>query len=210
MDGMSTQDLFHRDLVIEVAIAIAVFVLVTGTMFFAVAWFRRKPGREPTRVNSHPKLEAAYGVAVAAIAIFLIVNSITTNDDRLDTKPAVTINVTAFQWCWRFQYPGGPTVAGRCVGGDVPTAVVPVGKVIRFDVTSDDVVHAFWIPYLKYKTYAYPDHVNSFEARFSKAGTYQGRCAEFCGLYHSDMEFEVKAVPAADFSNWIAQRSSTS
>lgn len=203
---MSPQDLFDRDLLIEVPIAIAVFVLVTGTMLFAIARFRRHPGREPSHVSSHPKLEAVYGVAVAAVAVFLVVNSITSNGDRLDTKPAVTVDVTAFQWCWKFQYTGGPTVVGRCVGGDVPTAVVPVGEVVRFEVTSDDVIHAFWIPYLKYKTYAYPDHVNSFEARFAKAGTYEGRCAEFCGLYHSDMEFRIKAVPATDFSGWLAQK----
>lgn len=201
---MSPQDLFHRDLLIEVPIAIAVFVLVMTTMLFAVARYRRQPGREPSHVTSHSKLEAVYGVAVAVVAIFLVVNSITTNDDRLDSRPAVTIKVTGFQWCWKFQYPGGRTVTGHCVGGDVPTAVVPVGEVVRFDVVSDDVVHAFWIPYLKYKTYAYPDHVNSFEARFSKAGTYQGRCAEFCGLYHSDMAFKIRAEPAGDFAVWAA------
>jgi cytochrome c oxidase subunit 2 len=206
---MSPQNLFHHDFAIEVPIAVAVFVLVTGTMLFAVAWFRRRPGREPSRTHSHPALETVYGVVVAAVAIFLVVNSITTNGDRLSSKPAVRISVTGFQWCWRFQYVApsvGPTVTGRCVGGDVPTAVVPVGQVVRFDVTSDDVIHAFWIPYLKYKTYAYPGHVNTFEARFAKPGTYVGRCAEFCGLYHSDMEFRIQAVPGAQYGQWMTRQ----
>jgi len=213
---MSPQYLFHRDFVLEVAIAAAVFVLVTAAMLFAVVWFRRRPGREPSHSHSHPKLETAYGLVVAAVAIFLVVNSITTNGERLAAKPAVQINVTAFQWCWRFQYAGvggitppGPTITGRCVGGDVPTAEVPVGKVVRFTVTSDDVIHAFWIPYLKYKTYAYPGHVNSFDATFAEPGTYEGRCAEFCGLYHSDMEFRIRAVPVGEYTTWLAQRPSS-
>lgn len=206
---MSPQNLFHHDFAIEVPIAAAVFVLVTGTMLFAVAWFRRRPDKEPSHAHSHPVLETVYGLAVAAVAIFLVVNSINTNGQRLNAKPAVRIAVTAFQWCWRFQYGGaaaGPTVTGRCVGGDPPTAVVPVGEVVRFDVTSDDVIHAFWIPYLRYKTYAYPGHVNSFEARFARAGTYEGRCAEFCGLYHTDMEFRIRAVAPGQYSQWLSQQ----
>ena len=201
---MTPQDLFHRDFALEVAIAAAVFAAVTGVMLFAVGRFRRRPGTEPSRVTSHSKLELVYGVAVAAVAIFLVANSITTNGERLSAKPSVQIDVTGFQWCWKFKYGAGPTVTGRCVDGDVPVAVVPVGQVVRFNVTSDDVIHAFWIPYLKYKTYAYPGHVNSFEARFDRAGTYPGRCAEFCGLYHAEMQFRVRSVPPAEFQRWLA------
>lgn len=212
---MSPQDLFHRDFLLEVVIAAAVFVVITGVMFFAVARFRRRPGSEPSHVTSHSKLELVYGAAVAALAIFLVANSITTNGERIDAKPSLQIDVTGFQWCWKFHYvtagsgaggsaASGPTVTGRCVDGNVPVAVVPVGQVIRFDVTSDDVIHAFWIPYLKYKTFAYPGHVNSFEARFTAPGTYPGRCAEFCGLYHAEMQFKIRSVPAAQFQQWLA------
>jgi cytochrome c oxidase subunit II len=182
-----------------------VFALITGGVLFAVAFRRRRAGREPSQKTSYKKLEAVYAGVVAAVALFLIVNSITSNGRLLNRRPAVTINVTAFQWCWRFQYQGSPVaVSGQCLTTrDIPTFVVPAGQVIRFNVTSTDVIHAFWIPYLRYKVYAFPNHVNTFQAIFSRPGSYVGRCAEFCGLYHPQMDFTARATTPGAFRSWL-------
>jgi cytochrome c oxidase subunit 2 len=201
---VSPQNLFHQEFSLEVAIAGAVFALITAVMLGAILIFRRRSGRGPSETTSHTRAEAVYGIFVAAVAIFLIVRSVQTNGERLDTRPAVTVAVTGYQWCWKFAYPGSSKqVAGVCADGSYPTAVVPAGEVIRFQVTSDDVIHAFWVPYLRFKTYAYPHHVNSFEARIARPGDYPGRCAEFCGLYHSYMAFAIRAVPPAEYSAWL-------
>jgi cytochrome c oxidase subunit 2 len=119
----------------------------------------------------------------------------------------MTVNVTAYQWCWRFAYPGtAVTVAGDCLDGKYPTLVVPTGESIRFNVTSVDVIHGFWIPAIRFKIWAYPNHVNSFENTFSTVGRYFGECSEFCGLYHYTMKFEVETLPPSQFRSWLAEQ----
>jgi cytochrome c oxidase subunit 2 len=202
---MTPQSLFHHDFGIEVPIAVAVFVLITSGVLFAVVFRRRRPGRQPSQKTSYKTLEAVYAGVVSAVALFLIVNSVTSNNRQLDRRPAVTVNVTAFQWCWLFQYQGsGVAVSGQCLtDSDIPTFLVPAGQVIRFNLTSADVIHAFWIPYLRYKVYAFPNHVNTFEATFPRPGSYAGRCAEFCGLYHNRMDFTARATPPGQFASWL-------
>jgi cytochrome c oxidase subunit 2 len=119
-------------------------------------------------------------------------------------KPAATVQVTGYQWCWRFAYEGTPrTVTGQCEGGSPPVLVVPAGKPVRIDVTSADVIHAFWLPDQRFKINAYPGQVNTFTITFPKPGTWIGRCAQVCGLYHFDMDYYVQAVPAAAFATFL-------
>jgi cytochrome c oxidase subunit 2 len=206
---MTPQSLFHHDFAIEVPIAIAVFALITGGVLYAVIFRRRRPGREPSSKTSYTKVEMVYTGVVAAAALFLVVNSLTSNGRLMNRRPAVTVNVTAFQWCWRFQYQGtNVAVSGQCLSdSDMPTFVVPAGQVIQFNLTSADVIHAFWIPYLRYKVYAFPNHVNTFQASFSRQGTYAGRCAEFCGLYHHRMDFTAKVTTPGQFQTWLRSQS---
>jgi cytochrome c oxidase subunit 2 len=67
--------------------------------------------------------------------------------------------------------------------------VLPTGRPVEIDVTSTDVIHAVWVPYLEYKIYAYPDHVNRFTVTLTHDGRWIGRCAQICGLYHYAMDF---------------------
>jgi cytochrome c oxidase subunit 2 len=80
-----------------------------------------------------------------------------------------------------------------------PTLVVPIGEEIRFSLTSRDVIHAFWIPSLRFKRDAFPGRQTLFGLSFARAGVHRGVCAEFCGLHHADMSFRVRAVPRARF-----------
>ncbi len=151
-------------------------------------------------------LEPTALVLLLCVAVFLVWFDVSHNvaEGAPQDSPALTVQVTGFQWCWRFDYVGkGVTVTGTCAHGNDPVLVLPTGRTIRFEVTSEDVIHGFWVPYLRFKTYAMPDHVNTFEVKLDSAGTWPGRCAVFCGLYHAFMDFSVHAVSPSAFSNWL-------
>ena len=120
-------------------------------------------------------------------------------------RPGLQIDVTAFQWQWRFAYPGGFSADGS---REQPAElVVPEDTTVRFTLTARDVVHAFWVPTLRFKRDAFPDHTEEFDLVFPDAGSYTGRCAEFCGLRHANMEFDIVVLPRQQFDAWLAERS---
>ncbi len=140
---------------------------------------------------------------VAAVAAFLVVFSFTQNRSAHRT-PALTIKVTGFQWCWRFAYRGtGVSVTANCVDGHLPTLVVPVGELVAFQVTSADVIPSMWIPSLRFKLFAYPDYVNTFETAVPRTGSWEGECSEFCGQYHYAMHFTLRAVTPSEYRSWL-------
>lgn len=206
---MSFRHVFARVFPLESVIAAVVFGLVVLAMLvaFAVSRHRRRAGLPPARREHLPRVEAVFGVALAGMAAFLVFTSFTANAQDYPAKtvrPAVTVRVTAFQWCWRFGYAGSPvTVTGSCRDGRYPVLEVPAGVPVKFDVTSVDVLHAFWVPYLDTKVDAFPGHVTSFTTTVAHPGQWIGRCAQYCGLYHSEMDFWLKAVPQAQFSSWL-------
>ncbi|HLI40164.1 MAG TPA: hypothetical protein VKV35_00755 [Streptosporangiaceae bacterium] len=157
--------LFRQD----AAIAVVVFALIMAGIAAAVAlaWRRRARGLGPSRRSQASKLEIGYVVLLLGMMVFLVDSSFTANGaDHVDPKPAMRVEVIAFQWCWRFHYEGTPvTTVGECEqpgGVPLPTLVLPAGTPVELDVTSRDVVHAFWVPHMRFKMYAYPDHTNSF------------------------------------------------
>jgi cytochrome c oxidase subunit 2 len=193
----------------DVTIACVVFGLVIVTMIvaFGLSWYRRRSGKPPARKSTANRVEITYLAALAGIAVFLVISSFSANAKDFpssDPKPAMRVQVTAFQWCWRFQYTGPPvTVTARCQGGPLPTLMLPTGRPVELDVTSTDVVHAFWVPYLREKMYAYPGHTNKFTVTLTHTGRWIGRCAQLCGLYHYQMDFYLQAVPPAQFDHWL-------
>lgn len=197
---------FDHTFRVEVIIASVVFGLIMAVFLGSIirSWTRR--GRTPSHKTSYKKTEAVYLSVVAAMAVFLVTFSLTENRSAAAT-PAMTVEVVGYQWCWRFEYRGTPvSVTADCVDGHLPTLVVPTGERIRFDVTSDDVIHAVWIPHLRYKLFAYPHYVNTFETTFTQAGTWAGECSEFCGTYHYAMHFYLRAEPPAQFRSWLQSR----
>lgn len=109
---------------------------------------------------------------------------------------ALTVDVTAQQWEWSFAYPGGVTD----VDGELH---IPVDRDVELRMQSIDVVHSLWVPALGGKLDVLPDHVNTLILRADEVGTYLGRCAEFCGLNHAEMEFAVVAHSQDDFEAWL-------
>jgi cytochrome c oxidase subunit II len=170
---------------------------------------RRRHGRGPSKRAEANKLEIGYVAMLTAIAVFLMVTSVVANSQDFPDppKPALRVQVIAYQWCWRFHYEGQPvTVTGQCEGGSLPVLVLPVGRPVELDVTSIDVIHAFWVPYLRVKMYAYPGHTNRLTVTLSHAGRWIGRCAQLCGLYHYQMDFYVQAEPPAAFGRFLRAR----
>jgi cytochrome c oxidase subunit 2 len=202
-------------------IAVAVIVLVWLGLFALVIRYRSGDGDDswPEQVHERTRVEAAYVAVLAVIAALLVFLTFSAMD-RLSAelpreaaaagRPAghLTIDVVAARWNWRFDYRGlGIEQAGD--GRSIPTLVVPVGDV-RFTATSVDVIHSFFIPYLRFKRDAFPKRHTSFTLGFGEAGYHrgEGECAEFCGLRHAYMQFNVRVLQPAAFAVWVRARRS--
>jgi cytochrome c oxidase subunit 2 len=202
--------LFTQDAIIAWVVFGLVILAVTGAMGYS--WYRGRRGQGPLRAAERNRLELGYLGALAGMAIFLVISSFSANakDYPDPPKPAVRVEVTGYQWCWRFHYEGTPvTATGQCQGqgnqepGNLPVLVVPVGEPVRFDVTSSDVIHAVWMPQWRFKVYAYPGQVNSATLTIPQAGRWMNRCAQLCGLYHYEMDFWLQAVPPSAFQRYL-------
>lgn len=209
---MQFQDPFARMISFESVIAAVVFVVVAVAVSLALV-LSRKRSRDTRRRSSHPAVEVGYAILLAAIAgVITFVTASTQNSLTASVQPsrpaAVEVDVDSFQWCWRFHYPStGKTVTGLCAPRDsaLPTMVVPTGEPVRLRITSTDVQHSFWVPDLRVKVDSFPDHVNTVTLTFDRPGQWLGRCAEFCGSFHSTMDFYVRAVSPQDYQRWLAQ-----
>jgi cytochrome c oxidase subunit 2 len=184
-------------------IAIGVFAVVLGTLaILLVAGHRRRtPGG---RTEALP-LEATYAAALTAVVVVLLVITFRaeTPIDSVAARPALRVRVTAAQWSWRFTYPGGRTVLAVSTWRP-PVALVPTGQVVEFSGSSHDVIHGFFVPKLQFQRQLLPGYVTRFDLRFDTPGLYPGQCSVYCGEQHSQMHFELRAVPPAQFRRWLA------
>jgi cytochrome c oxidase subunit 2 len=183
---------------------VVVAAVVFGLVLFAVIRYRRRGDEYPRAKDRRTILESVYAVFLTAIAVVLVTLTFRTEDkvDAVASTGGVRVNVVAFQWQWQFSYPE----SGRVVLGTParpPTLVLPVDTVVRFDGVSRDVIHSFWIPAAKFKRDEFPKRHTQFDLSFDRTGTYIGRCAEFCGLHHADMDFFVRVVTRAEFHSWL-------
>lgn len=161
------------------------------------------------------RLEAAGGGLVVLVLLVLVafaprlppVADRTTGWLRSSQRP-LTVEVTAYQWGWRFAYRGTDVqVASRT--GVVPELVVPAGEPVRFTLTSADVVHSFHLPDPLFERAAIPGETVAFELRFDRIDRYAGRCGVYCGLPHTTMQFAVRVLPPDAFSRWLRAASAS-
>lgn len=191
-------------------IAVGVFVLVLAVVVFVALRYRRRgDGRVPNQRTSAPVVEGLYALILAVVAAVLVGATFSTEsrEDRAGRPAAVEVSVTAAKWRWRFDYPGEGISE---IGTDTtpPTLTVPAGATIRFTMRSQDVIHSFWIPALRFKRDAFPLRSTRFELVFDRVGFHSagGACAEYCGLHHGDMSFGVDVLRPPEFARWVAQR----
>lgn len=196
----------------------------------------RRGGAAPAQIRGNAPLEIGWTVAAAAILVVLTVLTFVYLDDitnppasgpgGLESAQGVqhasidqpdppggsplTIAVNGQQYLWRYDYPAPdlPGDAGPAEGQlfTYHTMVVPVDTTITLEITSQDVVHSWWIPELGGKADAVPGHVNETWFKVSEPGVYEGQCAELCGENHADMLGEVLALPVDEYQAWVEQQ----
>jgi len=195
-------------------------LVVGGIVYALIAWslirYRRRRSDPEDAMGASFRVHVPIEVVYTAIPIVIVVGLFAAafrTEDRVDDvvpHPNVVLHAEAFAWGWRFTYDepagGSFTVVSPPSGAGVPGPVIelPLGETVRVVLTSDDVIHAFWVPGFLFKRDAIPGRTSEFDLSPTAAGTYRGECAEFCGLNHSYMVFTVKVVDPATYRSWIA------
>ena len=113
-------------------------------------------------------------------------------------EDVLRIDVTAHRWWWAVSYPD----QGIALRNELH---IPIGVPVHVHLTSEDVIHSFWVPRLAGKLDAIPGHTNVLRLQADQTGTFQGRCAEFCGIGHAHMDFTVEAHAQEDFNDWVEE-----
>jgi cytochrome c oxidase subunit 2 len=184
-----------------VGIGVFICVFVGFTLFR----YRAREGRAPSQRDEHNTLEIGAAVLLVSIVALLVFRTFHTEakEDESTRPGAVKIDVEAFQWGWRFKYPGqGVTVIGDA--NRQPNFAVPVGRPVQFSLTSLDVIHAMWLPEQRFKRDAIPDKVNRFVTEWGATGSEEGHCTEYCGLRHTNMGFGVWILSPGSYRRWLA------
>ncbi|XVX18859.1 aa3-type cytochrome oxidase subunit II [Actinomycetota bacterium] len=198
--------------------AIAVGLVVVGLVLWCIVMYRRRKDATglPPQLRYNVPIEILYTVVPVMMVAVLFYYTARDEAALLDTsKPAdVTINVVGKQWSWDFNYMDedvheagthAQLTGEPGVEEELPTLYLPVGKRVEFVLTSRDVIHSFWVPAFLQKLDMVPGRVNRFQVMPTEEGTYAGKCAELCGAYHSQMLFNVKVVPEAEYNQHIAE-----
>jgi cytochrome c oxidase subunit 2 len=198
--GRGVQDLYRGFLAVAAVVALVVY----GLTIFAIVRYRRR-GRDelPPQRTGDMRLEVLWTVVPVMMVIGLFVATLVVLNKVDARDPSATeVHVEAHRWGWTFTYVGtNVTVSGN--GEPGPRVVLPVGRPVRIVLDSADVVHAFFVPQFLFKRDAIPGRTTSFDFTIAEPGTYGGQCAEFCGIFHSQMPFTVVAESGAEFDAWL-------
>jgi cytochrome c oxidase subunit 2 len=198
-NAQAVADLFW----IVLAIAAVVFVVVEGLLIFTIVRYRRQyPDEMPRQVHGNARLELIWTVIPSLIMVALFVLTLNTLQAQRNAPPdAMVIEITGRQWFWEFNY--ADTEISRNSRTD--DLIIPAGQPVMLEIRSADVIHSFWVPELAGKQDAIPGRTGTlwFEA---EPGTYAGQCAEFCGLDHYAMLFDVVVLPQDEFTAWMDEQ----
>ena len=187
--------------------AVVVLAIVDGGLIYAGIRFRERPGVQAKQFHGHNLLELTWTVIPTLMVItfsFLSFQRLLVINDT--SHPGMTVNVIARQWTFTFEYPKEKmfTLAD---GSALQTAVdlhIPVNTKVKLELTSQDVIHAFYVPNLGGQKDAVPGRTTTLWIQADHPGTYRGQCAEFCGKGHADMLINVIAQTKADYAKWAA------
>ena len=188
--------------------ALVVGAFVWTLIIVAIVKFRRPrdagPDDLPPQTREHIPLEITYtAIPIAIVAVlFGITVGVQHKEDKLTAKPALTVHVEGFQWGWRFTYKDeGVEIVGNQL--KPPTLVLPTNQTVRLELTAPDVIHSFYVPAFLFKRDVIPGFTNEVDLNLDRVGTFEGKCAEFCGLNHTDMGFTVMTSPEPEFRQWL-------
>ena len=214
-------------------ICTAIGVVVFGAMFWSMVFHRKSKGAKAADFHESTKVEILWTTIPIIILIAMAVPATSTliemeNNDNSD----VTIQITGSQWKWHYKYfdqdiefysvlstpreqyenqngsfEGNGAQKGKeyLLEVDKPL-VIPVNKKVRFLITSDDVIHSWWIPAFAVKQDANPGFINEAWTKVDEPGVYRGQCAELCGKDHGFMPIVVEVKSAADYETWLNEQ----
>ncbi|QFT53002.1 cytochrome c oxidase subunit II [Microbulbifer sp. THAF38] len=209
-------------------ICVAIGVLVFGVMFYSMWRHRKSKGYKAAQFHESTAVELVWTIIPTVILILMAIPASKTLYDIYDTDKAdLDIMITGYQWKWKYDYIGSdvtffsnlstprsqinneqPKNPNYLLEVDEPL-VVPIKKKIRFLITANDVIHAWWVPDLAVKKDAIPGFINESWTRIEEPGIYRGQCAELCGKDHGFMPIVVKAVPQEEYNAWLDGRVAT-
>ncbi len=180
--------------VFVVAACVVLLVLVTLTMLFFLYRYNRKRNPVPTEIQENIPLEIVWTVIPTLLVIVMFYFG-WVDFDYIRNPPAdaMTVDVIARQWSWTFRYENGK---------QADVLRVPVGKPVRLILTSEDVLHCFYVPAYRVKEDCVPGMKTHMWFTANEAGTYDIFCTEYCGLQHSHMLSKLITMPAGDFEEW--------
>jgi cytochrome c oxidase subunit 2 len=183
-------------------IAAGVFVLVEGLLVFAAIRFRQRRKDElPVQVHGNTRLEIIWTILPALILAGVAVPTVGSIFQLAVGPPpgAMEITVTGHQWWWEVEYENENE--GVVTANEVH---IPVDEAVYLTLTSEDVIHSFWVPRLAGKQDLVPGKTEALTIQADEPGTYLGECAEYCGLSHANMRFIVVAETEEDFQAWVS------
>ncbi|MET7281194.1 cytochrome c oxidase subunit II [Kribbella sp. NPDC005582] len=191
--------------------ALIVGVAVWALILYVVVRYRKRNDDAPKQVRYNLPLEVLYTLAPFAIIGVLFFYTVEHGNQitKMSGSPQHTVNVVGQQWQWTFNYKdqvNGQDGVWETGTLDKPAELwLPVNESVHFDLTSPDVIHSFWVPAFYFKLDVIPGRTNKFEVTPTKTGTFAGKCAELCGLYHSRMVFTVKVVTRAEYDQHLKE-----
>ena len=211
-------------------VCVVIGVIVFGAMAYAMFKFRHSKGAVPATFTHNTTAEIIWTVIPILILIVMAVPATQKLIAMYDTRESeLTVKVTGYQWLWKYEYLGeGVSFTSRLdhasdkirQTGTRPTfeanphylldvdnaLVLPVDTKVRFVITADDVIHAWWVPALGWKQDAIPGIINEAWTDIKVPGIYRGQCAELCGKDHGFMPIVVRAVSKEEFKQWLATK----
>ncbi len=205
-------------------VCLIIFVIVFGVMFYSLYAHRKSRGHEAHQFSHNSKLEVVWTIIPFLILVGLAIPSTATLLYMEDTTDSdLTIKITGYQWKWQYEYldhdinffsnlsTPRAQIENREPKGehyllevDKPM-VIPANRKVRYLITSNDVIHAWWIPKFGVKKDAIPGYINEFWANVDSPGTYRGQCAELCGKDHGFMPIVAEVLSPEDFDAWVEE-----
>lgn len=206
-------------------ICVAIAVVVFAVMFWSLIRYRKSRGAKAANFHENTLVELIWTAIPVVILIAMAIPATATLKKMYDPSAAdIDILITGYQWRWRYEYMNEDvsyfsnlsTPAAQIENAEKKSSryllevdeplVLPVGKKVRFLLTSADVIHAWWVPELAVKKDAVPGFINESWTLIEEPGVYRGQCAELCGRNHGFMPIAVKAVPEEEYQHWLKQR----
>jgi len=209
-------------------VCVAIAVLVFGAMIWSMIFHRKSKGAVASNFHESTKIELAWTIIPLIILIAMAVPATRVMVDLEKTDEAdMTVKITGYQWKWQYEYLDNDVSFFSSLSEknrkemDDPVAranaenyllevdnplVLPVGKKIRFLMTSNDVIHSWWMRDFGVKQDANPGYINDAWATIDKPGTYRGQCTELCGKDHGFMPVVVIAKPQAEYDAWVVEQ----